>query len=156
VNISSVTPQLPNHGVKYVSELTSFNVDPALIRGKVTDAKLELDYSTRTATLQIGSNPCPVVHGYVACSAIRAERVIEVSIVSRVDVGCGSQKITALHDGRPADGQLEILEIVDHTARVCMDLRPHAVEVTLTTESAGMGGPIVRTRSTFGGELFQR
>ncbi len=153
ISKSPVNP--PSHGGTYEAVLDTFKVDKKLLRGApIHNARVEVSHASNTATLVINYNPCAAPGSL--CMAISAEFRAELPIVSRKTIGCGTTEIVASEDLRPADGNFEELRILDHRTRICEDMPLNMTEVRFTTETAGMSGAVVKTRSTLAGSVFVR
>lgn len=127
----------------FTATLNEFHVDPnSDLTFAPTAGSLALNgHQARLVlhphTIYCFRSPCPQPIG----SDIR------LPVVSVEEIGCGSLKIVAQRDMRMVDGILQRLTVIDHSHRVCMDLR-QGVEVAYETDAPRTN---VKTRSWFGG-----
>lgn len=138
------------------AELTRFELDEQLSqRFKVVTGSIEVDYAKREMTLvlirEMNCRP-----GEPCLAVMPSPFIVRLPITSVAYDRCGSKIINAMLDQRPVDGGFGALSIRDNTSTRCRFFvaRP-ATEVVYRTESSGMGGVAVSTRSTFSGEALR-
>ncbi len=117
-----------------------------------------INHTQKTATLQLNRRFfCPPGR---FCPQVMPEPVMITLPIKKVSEGaCNSVIYVAVKDKRPADGNYEGLRITDNRRfyETCRSVR--AVEPTYVeykTISAGFGGPVVETLSTFTAKPLQR
>ena len=136
------------------SEILQADIDPELEFGSFMGGSVQLDREAGQLTLTLRRSrfcrpgtPCPMW--------IPAPMIVTLPIAQQFVNRCGSLIVVAKKDARPVDGSLQELRIIDHTQNRCPTLIPlPAVETTYVTESAGFGGPVVKTLSKFVGDDF--
>lgn len=112
--------------------------------------EVHVDLIERTITVQLFKDICGTyakpVPGQVTCMAMPIlEREFEVPLQKRED-SCGSGIYSGKYDARPADGNLTVIQVVDHSTRKCKDIQANRAEVQVLEVTAGFGGPVRKTR----------
>ena len=135
------------------AELTRFDIDEQLPYAKqVSSAKVEVNYAKGYVELTLYRRfHCPA--GAMCAQVMPAPLFFKLPIAGVRKTDCGSREILAKQDRRMVDGALQVIELRDNTGNHCPTfVALPSTEVLYKTQSSGMGGHVVETRSTFTGE----
>ncbi len=109
---------------------------------------VKVDIIAKEITLELFDDICGTYTakpGTITCLAmpiLKAEYVAPLQ--TRKSDGCGTAIYAGKEDKRPVDGNLTAIKLVDNSSRVCEDVLRNLAEVTVVSQTAGMGGPATK------------
>ena len=135
---------------KVGAEFTRMKLDSQLNYGEIIGGSIAVDYYGQQAKLTLDPQQAICAPESFACPRYyRAPIQIELPITSVTTDACGVIHIEASKDLRAVDGDLQQLFITDYSETRCRYLVIAPTVVEYKTLSAGMGGNIVVTTSSF-------